>query len=42
MRPAFGEGMFVSDLFGLLGTVFCFAVALAYIRGCRALKKDRL
>lgn len=33
--------MFVSDLFGLLGTVLCFAVALAYIHGCRALKKSR-
>jgi hypothetical protein len=34
--------MFVSDLFGLLGTVLCFAVALAYIHGCRALKKESL
>jgi hypothetical protein len=34
--------MFVSDLFGLLGTVLCFAVALAYIHGCRALKKEPL
>jgi len=34
--------MFVSDLFGLLGTVLCFTVALAYIRGCSALKKDRV
>ena len=34
--------MFVSDLFGLLGTVLCFAAALAYIHGCRALKKGAL
>jgi hypothetical protein len=33
--------MFISDLFGVLGTVLCFTVALAYIRGCLALKKDR-
>lgn len=31
----------MSDLFGLLGTALCFAVAFAYIRGCYALKKDR-
>jgi hypothetical protein len=33
--------MVVSDLLGVLGTAFCFAVALAYIRACSALKKGR-
>jgi hypothetical protein len=33
--------MFVSDLCGLLGTMLCFAVALAYLGGCHALRRDR-
>ena len=33
--------MFVWDLFGLLGTVFCFVGAIAYIKGCYALKGGR-
>jgi hypothetical protein len=35
-------GMFVSDLAGLLGTAFCFAIALTYIWACDALKKRPL
>jgi hypothetical protein len=33
--------MFVSDLNGLLGTAFCFAIAFGYIKACDAMKRDR-
>jgi hypothetical protein len=33
--------MFVSDIVGLLGTAFCFAIAFGYIRACDAMKGGR-
>jgi len=33
--------MFVSDLAGLLGTVFCFAIAFGHIKACDAMKRGR-
>jgi hypothetical protein len=32
--------MLLSDLTGLLGTAFCFAVALVYIKACNAMKRE--
>jgi hypothetical protein len=32
----------MQDLFALLGSAFCFAAALVYMRGCDALKRESL